>query len=131
MVKTFDRKLRSGRLNIIRKPWEKVYLLAQLKGVNRTCAIQVWTEGCELGLHPSMLVKHGHLSGIKNILWTVWARIASFPCPSVKISSAHDPWWKYCGETDPLRKNYVWSSLAISISLVLREIRMSFGGTFT
>jgi hypothetical protein len=46
---TFDRKLRLERLNIIRKAHEKFYVLDQLKGVSRACALQSWLDAiiCE------------------------------------------------------------------------------------
>jgi hypothetical protein len=41
---TFDRKFRSGRLNIIQKDHEKFYLQAQLKGVSQTYVFQFWLD---------------------------------------------------------------------------------------
>jgi hypothetical protein len=101
---TFVRKFRSERLNTIRKPHKNVNMLAQLKGMIRACALQVWTERRELDLRPSMLIKRGQLSGMKNKFWRTWIRVAPFSWPSVKISLGRDPWWKYYDGTGPLRK---------------------------
>jgi hypothetical protein len=59
MFITFDMKLRSRCLNTIRKDRRKIYVLGQLKDVSRAWDLQVWTEGRELDLRPSILVRRG------------------------------------------------------------------------